>query len=292
MMQDLVSVIIPVYNREKTINKAIHSVLEQDYKNIEIIIVDDCSIDNTVSVVQNAFSEDERVILIKLNKNSGACIARNRGIEVSKGDYIAFLDSDDTFYANKISLQIEALRNSKKDLCASDYDRISADGTKCRIMVSQYDGVELYKDLLFCNYITTGTLIGKRKCFSDINFDASLPRYQDWDLVLRLSQKYSFCLLNIPTLLQEEQSNSITTSTSHKKTLDALKIIYSKNEKELQHNKKARTQMKWLIGVHSMYTNTPMPRMLWDGATNILNIKRIIIAIIYMTGFGKHFLNI
>ena len=292
-MYSLVSIVIPAYNREKTVIRAVESVLKQDYPNLEVIVVDDCSTDDTYSVLVNTYSGDPRVVVTKLETNSGACVARNKGIELSNGEYIAFLDSDDIYYENKLTQQINALKGSNKDLCATDYDRIDSKGKKTKIAVSQYEGESLYNDLLFCNYITTGTLIGRRECFEDVYFDTRLPRYQDWDLALRLSKKYSFCLLNVSTLLQEEQTMSITTSTGHKKTLDALTIIYEKNKNALMNNAKARSQIEWLIGVHSMYTNTPKFDYLWRGAsTNGINLKRIIIWCLYKIKIGKWCLKI
>ena len=99
-MNHLVSIIIPTYNRENKLERAVESVLEQSYQYIEVIVVDDCSTDNTVTLM-GKYKDDERVVYYRLEKNSGACVARNKGIELSKGDYIGFLDSDDIFLPKK-----------------------------------------------------------------------------------------------------------------------------------------------------------------------------------------------
>lgn len=109
-----ISVIIPTYNREKLIERSIKSVLNQTYKNIEVIVVDDCSNDNTKSIVNSI--KDDRLIYIKLSKNKGACYARNKGIEAASGKYIAFNDSDDVFYKNKLEKQLKNLLNNNSDL--------------------------------------------------------------------------------------------------------------------------------------------------------------------------------
>lgn len=278
-MNELVSVIIPTFNREKTIIRAVESVLNQTYCNVEVIIVDDCSTDNTVNILHNKYDADGRVIIEQLKKNSGACVARNRGIEISRGSFISFLDSDDAFYPFKIERQMEALSNSLCDVCATDYDRIDQDGHKSKIAVKKLTGNELYEELLFCNFITTGTLLGKRNCFEITKFDESLPRYQDWDLVLRLCKKYDFCLLNESTILQEFQQNSITSSTSHKKTYNSMCIIYQKNKEGFNNCKRANTQFKWLMGLHSMYIEKSKHYdYLWSGVIgNGFNFKRFII---------------
>ena len=98
-MNALVSVIIPTYNRKESLLRSVESVLNQTYKNIEIIIVDDNSSDGTSEKVQEI--SDNRVDYIKLERNSGACAARNTGIRNAHGDYIAFQDSDDYWYPDE-----------------------------------------------------------------------------------------------------------------------------------------------------------------------------------------------
>ena len=104
-----VSVIIPVHNSEKYILKCINSVINQTYKNLEIILIDDKSTDNSVELIKKI--GDKRIKLITLKKNSGAAIARNKGIEKSSGDYICFLDSDDYWKPKKIEKQLKFIKD-------------------------------------------------------------------------------------------------------------------------------------------------------------------------------------
>lgn len=104
-----VSVIIPVHNSEKYILKCINSVINQTYKNLEIILIDDKSTDNSVELIKKI--GDKRIKLIALEKNSGAAIARNKGIEKSSGDYICFLDSDDYWKPKKIEKQLKFIKD-------------------------------------------------------------------------------------------------------------------------------------------------------------------------------------
>ena len=101
----LVSIITPSYNSEKFISMTIDSVLRQTYRNWEMIIVDDASTDNTCTIIYDYCKKDNRIKLIRLKKNSGAAVARNRAIEKSKGKYIAFLDSDDIWLPEKLKIQ-------------------------------------------------------------------------------------------------------------------------------------------------------------------------------------------
>lgn len=288
-MNSLVSVIIPSYNREKTIVRAVESVLKQTYPNIEIIVVDDCSTDNTIEILKDKYSNNRRIKIEQLSVNSGACVARNKGISLSKGAYIAFLDSDDEFYPDKIQKQINQLKLTNADLCVSDYDRINQKGYKKTVLVKEGTGEKLYNDLLFCNFITTGTLLGKGECFRVEKFDEELPRYQDWELVLRLCRKYQFCMLHEATMLQEFQPQSITSSTSHKKTFEAMTIIYKKNEDGFEKNIQAKTQFRWLMGYHSMYIDgIKNYSFLWQGVVgNGFNLKRMIIYGAFKLGFAS-----
>lgn len=274
---DLVSVIIPTHNREKTIVRAINSALCQTYKSIEVIVVDDCSTDNTREMVAKEFGNDLRVTYHRLEKNLGACAARNKGVQLSKGKYVAFLDSDDEFIPTKIAKQVSAIESCDAFLCASDYKIIEDNGNVVEVKTHSGSREEVYNELLFCNFITTGTLIGYKECFIDVPFDESLPRYQDWDLVLRLLQKYSVCFIHESTLNQYSQAVSISKSTNHEKTLNSLKIVYSKNIEGFKVNNKAYTQIHWLMGLHGLFVkNKASYKDLLIGATySGLNFRRL-----------------
>ena len=116
-MKDMVSIIMPSYNTAKFISSTIKSVLAQTYTNWELIIVDDCSTDNTDEVVE-PFLSDSRICYIKNEKNSGAAVSRNRALREAKGKWIAFLDSDDLWLQEKLEKQIEFM---KKNDCHFSY---------------------------------------------------------------------------------------------------------------------------------------------------------------------------
>ncbi len=124
-MNELVSIITPTYNSEQFIAEAIKSVQNQSYSHWEIIIVDDCSKDKTVNIIQNFIDEDHRIYLIQLDKNSGAGVARNNAINNAKGRYIAFLDSDDLWKPDKLSKQIKFMQRHNIPFTFSFYDCIN-----------------------------------------------------------------------------------------------------------------------------------------------------------------------
>ncbi len=121
-MNDLVSIIMPSYNTSEFIAESISSVLNQTYQNWELIIVDDCSTDNTDCII-NSFS-DKRIKLLKNEKNSGAAFSRNRGIREAKGKWIAFLDSDDLWYPHKLEKQLKYMIDNNYQFSYTNYEEI------------------------------------------------------------------------------------------------------------------------------------------------------------------------
>lgn len=112
-----------MHNSERFILETINSVINQTYKNWELILVDDASTDNTLRVLPN----DSRIKIIKLHKNSGSAVARNKGIEVAKGKYLTFLDADDIWFPNFIEKSIETIKTSKVNFVFASYKRLDED---------------------------------------------------------------------------------------------------------------------------------------------------------------------
>ncbi|KYG33707.1 glycosyltransferase family 2 protein [Alkalihalobacillus trypoxylicola] len=196
-----VSVIIPTYNRAEVIMRAINSVLNQTYKDFEMIIIDDGSSDNTEYVVKQII--DSRVRYIKHHKNLNGAIARNTGIDASRGEFIAFLDSDDEWLPRKLEKQLSILLkcdNKENVLCYSQL--IKQTGAIKRTSPKRgIETSELVEEYLFLNngLIQTSTLILHHSLIKKIRFDEQLIRHQDWDLCLRLSREnVDFLFLNEP----------------------------------------------------------------------------------------------
>lgn len=124
MKEDLVSIITPTYNCEKFIAETIESVINQTYKNWEMIIVDDCSTDNTKEIVEKYQKKFENIKYVILNENSGAAIARNTALKMAKGKYIAFLDSDDLWNNEKLEKQIKFMKDNNYSFTYTNYEEI------------------------------------------------------------------------------------------------------------------------------------------------------------------------
>ncbi len=225
--EPLVSVIIPTYNRKNTILASVNSVLNQTYKNIELIVVDDCSTDDTEKTVKSI--DDSRIKYIKLEKNSGACVARNKGIEVSQGQFIAFNDSDDLWLPEKINRQIDFLNKKNADIVLCKMECRTPENK----FIHNFPNIKLdkkisYKELLKYNSASTQTIFGKADCFKEIFFDATMPRLQDWDEVLHLSQKFKVFYQNEILVHTFFQKDSI--STHPEKGVFAMEKLLEKHK--------------------------------------------------------------
>lgn len=124
----LVSIITPSYNSSEFISNTINSVLSQTFQNWELIIIDDCSQDNSIQVITKWCETDNRIQLIQLTENSGAAVARNKGIEVAGGRYIAFLDSDDIWLPNKLEKQLKFMQDNQYSFTFTAYNKVDSKG--------------------------------------------------------------------------------------------------------------------------------------------------------------------
>ncbi len=127
----LVSIVTPSYNCAAFIGETIDSILAQTYQNWELIITDDCSTDNSREIIEKYSSQDSRIKLLKLNENSGAGVARNNSIKSSQGRFIAFCDSDDRWYPQKLERQLSFMESKDCALSFTSYDVCNEDGKVC-----------------------------------------------------------------------------------------------------------------------------------------------------------------
>lgn len=209
MYKGLVSVVIPSYNREKTIKRAIISVLNQSYSNLEVIVVDDCSMDNTRLVVEEI--EDPRVRYYVLPQNSGACAARNYGVEKANGKIIAFQDSDDLWHNDKLEKQLSFMIDNEFEFVTCGFNKISENKTiQMGLKEGTYTQLEVYSNLLARNWISTQTIVCYKYCFQKIHFDIKLKRFQDWDLALQACKFFRMGFLNECLVDVFMQPDSIT----------------------------------------------------------------------------------
>lgn len=151
-MSELVSIIMPSYNTGKFIAESIKSVLAQTYQDFELIIVDDCSTDDTEEVVKNF--DDPRIIFIKNETNSGAAVSRNRALREAKGKWIAFLDSDDLWMPQKLELQLNFMKENGYAFTYTDYKIITPSGEELPYIYTAPNKVTKRKLYNYCYFST------------------------------------------------------------------------------------------------------------------------------------------
>ncbi len=192
--QNMVSVIIPVYNRVKVIDRSINSVINQTYPINEIIVIDDGSNDGTYDLVKRNFPQ----VILKYQENKGVSNARNIGIKLAKSKWIAFLDSDDEWLPKKVEEQISLLNiNLSFKICHTDEVWIRNQVRVNPMKKHRKYGGDIYNKCLPLCVISPSSIIIHKDIFNDIGlFDEELPVCEDYDMWLRICSKYSVLFLD------------------------------------------------------------------------------------------------
>ncbi|QQD23722.1 glycosyltransferase [Venatoribacter cucullus] len=203
-----ISIITPSYNSSLLISNTIKSVLAQTVTDWEMIIVDDCSSDNSVDVIQSFVDQDPRIKLIQLAENSGAAVARNTAIEAAKGRYIAFLDSDDTWLPNKLEKQVAFMQENNYPFTYAAYDKVNeSDEVFGNVGVPSKVA---YSDLLKSCSIGCLTAIYDTEYFGKV-YMPLIRKRQDLGLWLKLLKKTKYAYgLNETLGLYKVRSDSIS----------------------------------------------------------------------------------
>ena len=193
-----VSIIIPTYNRADLLPRTIGSVLNQTFRNFELIVVDDGSTDNTREVVKKFEEKDLRVKYIWQENSGGPAKPKNTGIKVAKGKFIAFLDDDDEWLPEKLEKQIKLFRNTSNNLAFVGCNILVIEEEKNKIIkrvkMSNYSKGVFFKKLLEGNFIfTSSSVLIKKEVLDKVGFfDTNLKYADDWDLWVRVSEHFSF----------------------------------------------------------------------------------------------------
>lgn len=193
--EPLVTVVIPTHNRVELLGRAIESVQAQTFSKLDIVVVDDASDDGTQDLMSGI--SDERIRYIRHPRNEGGSAARNTGIAVARGEFIAFLDDDDVWKPGKIKTQLAHIREHDVVICG-----YTLHSGKRELRGTPGDGrsFAIKEDMLRRGFVGWGmsTLLARTECFSDIRFDNTLPVGQDWDLVIRLANRYKLRYVDDP----------------------------------------------------------------------------------------------
>ncbi|HEY6882284.1 MAG TPA: glycosyltransferase family A protein [Polyangiales bacterium] len=211
----LVSIIIPAFNARATVREAVESALNQTYRQIEVIVIDDASTDGTLDVISDLALRDSRLRLIRQERNAGAPASRNRAIWASRGEYLAFLDADDVWHPEKLALQVAKMDASGPEVgvvyswCTyMDWDGFIIPN---RVFAGLHEG-DVYAALLEGNFINNTWLV-RRSCLETIGgYRAELAiGNEDLQIYLDLAERYDFVV--VPEFLSAYRLNP--TSKSH-----------------------------------------------------------------------------
>lgn len=216
----LISVVLPTYNRSNSIVPSVQSVLRQSWTDLELIIVDDGSEDDTVDVVRQI--DDPRIKLVCMEQNSGPSAARNRGIKEARGEWVAFQDSDDEWLPNKLANQMVRIAKMGPS-CIAAYCGMAVENppqengeprTTVRYVppsTTQRTEGNIVDTLFATSTVSTQTLIARRDALHDAGyFDETLQALEDWDLSIRLADRGDFAFVDQILVIQRFSDNSIT----------------------------------------------------------------------------------
>lgn len=206
-MNDLVSIIMPSYNTGRFIRETIESVLAQSYSAWELIIVDDCSNDNTDDVV-NQYLTDERIRYIKNDTNSGAAMSRNRALREAKGKWIAFLDSDDLWEPDKLQKQISFMRDNDYHFSYTNYIEIDEESNENRKIVTGPKRISKHGMYNYC-WMGCLTVMYDADTVGLIQI-ADIKKNNDYAMWLKVCKKANCYLLNETLARYRKRSGSIS----------------------------------------------------------------------------------
>ncbi|MCK3655751.1 glycosyl transferase family A [Pasteurellaceae bacterium Macca] len=183
--EPLVSIITPVYNSEEYLSDCVDSVLLQSYSNWELLLIDDCSTDNSINIIEMYANKDKRIKLYRNEFNKGPALTRNLGLDNAKGEYIAFLDSDDYWGKEKLFHQIEFMLKNNASLSHGNY--FFTDLNKNILKKVLVDKKLDYSKLLKGNQIKTMSLVIKSSVISDVRFKNI--KHEDYIFLLEIMKK-------------------------------------------------------------------------------------------------------
>ena len=266
----LVSVVVPTYNRAAVTERAVASVLLQDYENFEIIVVIDGSTDDTVERLRNI--GDSRIRVIE-QENRGASYARNRGVEAARGEFIAFLDSDDEWLPGKLRPQVAALQiaPARVALCCTAMDLQDASG-RSTIKYSQVGSGNCFERMLVENIVQglTSCLV-RREVFDSVGgFDPALPAIEDWEWLQRVSRLYDLIALEDVLVVYHDEAADARVSRDLSKNMEGRAILWERNRHALRR-----------AGLAHEYAHESARRELREAVGNITRGRRLVLQMLF-----------
>ncbi len=218
-----ISIVTPTFNSSKFIAETLKSILSQSYKDFEVLVVDDCSTDNTVEIVKSF--NDKRIRIFVNDVNKGAAFSRNVALKNAKGEYIAFVDGDDLWEKDKLKKQISFMEENHISFSCTNYEEIDENGVLNGYCITAPKRIK-HKDFLRIDYVGCLTVMYKKEVFPDLQIPFDIYKRNDYALWLKLSERVDCYLLN-ETLAYYRKNNGIS-SGSKIKLLKYHRILFQK----------------------------------------------------------------
>lgn len=228
MREGLVSVITPTYNCGQFIGETIESVQKQTYKNWEMIIVDDCSTDNTKEIVEEYIKKDGRIQYYCLEQNSGAAVARTRAMQIADGEYMAFADSDDLWTEDKLEKQLEFMKKGSYAFSCTAYEQIDEDGKSLNKIIKTVSKTDYNRLLLDCPVGNSTVMYNVKKMGK---FEVpNIRKRNDDALWLQMLKKEKY-IMGMPDVLMKYRIRKNSISSNKLKVIKYHWILY----REIEH---------------------------------------------------------
>ncbi|MCD7894947.1 MAG: glycosyltransferase [Erysipelotrichaceae bacterium] len=225
----LISIITPSFNSEKYITDTIESVLNQSFKNFEMIIVDDCSSDSTCKIVESYMNTDDRIKLYKLENNSGAAVARNTALDISKGRFIAYLDADDIWKKDKLEKQVSFMLSTDIAFSCTSYEVIDDLGKDLEKEIHMLIKVD-YESFLKNNLLqTVGIMVDTSKIDKSLLKMPLIRRRQDAATWLQIL-KAGYPCYGLDLILAQYRRTDNSLSSNKIKAIKGIWYLYRKIE--------------------------------------------------------------
>lgn len=231
---DLISIIVPVYNVEKYLPQCINSLINQTYKNLEIILVDDGSLDDSGKICDEFSKRDSRIIVIH-KQNNGLSSARNAGLEIARGDYIGFVDSDDWLDENMYEILFKLIKDNDSDISccrffktANSDEKIPAVDNETIQSFTNIEGLNNFYTDLYVQTVVAWNKLYKRNLFNNVVYPVG-KIHEDEGTTYKLFYKANkITYINRPLYYYRSTPNSITTRKFNKKRLDIIDVYDEK----------------------------------------------------------------
>lgn len=264
------SIVIPTFNRYEELKRSIGSVIAQSFEDWELIVVDDGSTDQTSTLLADYTSQDKRIKYFQRSKSrvKGASTCRNTGIENAKGDYIAFLDSDDEWKYNKLERDKYRIINKNS---SAIYSGIIIDNgeTKYKARSRHINSNETYEDLVFGgeNFAQTSSMVVKKEILQKVKFDVTLNRPEDMDFFIQVGNQsgWDFYDENLTVLHWEKNVQRMNSSN-----LDSMRLFYEKHQTHAKSPNNLARFLTWLWVCaarfepsHKKYFKNELMRIFW-----------------------------